>query len=124
MVNSDKLAEELKSVIETEKTIGEISALIVEHGKKVGKRVKKEKKVKDPNAPKRPLSAYMEYLGDRREVLKGENPEMKSTELVSKMASEWRDLSDRSVWEDRAKSNKLEYALKLDQYNGVKVGKE
>ena len=40
----------------------------------------KMKKEKDPNAPKRPMSAYFLFLNERRETLKKERPELKMGE--------------------------------------------
>ena len=43
-------------------------------GKKTPKATeKKKKKEKDPNAPKKPLTAFMLYTNSRRPVIKGEN---------------------------------------------------
>ena len=55
---------------------------------------KKKKRVKDPNAPKKPLSGYMLYCKQMRQQVTDENPELKSKEIVSKIASMWRELSD------------------------------
>lgn len=43
--------------------------------KVVEKAEKPAKKVKDPNAPKRPLSAYMYFSSAQRATVKEENPE-------------------------------------------------
>ena len=44
---------------------------------------KKEKKKKDKNAPKRPITAFFAYIKGRRENLKKEQPKLSNTELVS-----------------------------------------
>lgn len=41
---------------------------------KKSKTAKKSKVEKDPNAPKKPLSAYMMYCADMRDEVKKENP--------------------------------------------------
>ena len=38
------------------------------------KKTKAKKKKKDPNAPKRPTSAYFFYAGDVRQGIRDENP--------------------------------------------------
>ncbi|WOO82589.1 Non-histone chromosomal protein 6 [Vanrija pseudolonga] len=69
-------------------------------GKK--QRVKKEKKPKDPNAPKRPPSAYLLFQNDVRESIRQANPGMPYKEILSVIANRWKDLSDsqRKVYED------------------------
>ena len=84
-------------------------------GRKPGSSNKK-KKVKDPNAPKRPLSAYMEFLGHHRPLLKASQPDLKNTELVSKIAADWNDLPDKTEWEAKAAANKVTYSKLKEQY--------
>lgn len=55
---------------------------------------RKEKKAKDPNAPKRALTPYFIYTTERRAAAKAEYPHLKPKELVSKMAEEWNGLSE------------------------------
>lgn len=50
---------------------------------------KPEKKVKDPNAPKRPLSAYMYFSSAQRATVKEENPAA-TFGTFSLMTIEWR----------------------------------
>lgn len=50
-------------------------------------------KVKDENAPKRPLSAFFNYQGSIRAQLKASNPDMSNTELVKALAEQWRKLT-------------------------------
>lgn len=47
--------------------------------------------------PKRPLSAYMLWLGEKREQIKRENPGIKVTEVAKKGGEMWRALKDKSV---------------------------
>ena len=49
---------------------------------------------KDANAPKRPLSAYIIYCQEQREMLKKKNPDLKATELTSQLGNMWKSLSD------------------------------
>merc|ERR1712136_562617 len=44
---------------------------------------KAKKKKKDPNAPKRPTSAYFFYAGEVRPGIREEQPELKITEVMS-----------------------------------------
>ncbi|RMZ55848.1 hypothetical protein APUTEX25_003814, partial [Auxenochlorella protothecoides] len=68
----------------------------------VEKPAKKVKKVKDPNAPKRPLSAFFFYSND---ILKSDNPGIAFGEIGKKVGALWAALSEKdkvSVWELRA----------------------
>jgi len=56
---------------------------------------KTDKKPKDPDAPKRPASAYILFCKDARKEIKEANPKMKNTEIVKEMAAQWNNLSDK-----------------------------
>lgn len=56
----------------------------------------KEKKIKDPNAPKRPPSAYILFQNDVREGLKVEHPGMAYKDLLQIIAEKWKGLSDEA----------------------------
>ena len=58
----------------------------------VEKDIKKRKK--DPNAPKRPLSAYMYFCSNNRDQIKKNNPELKLTEVAMRLGQMWKDMSD------------------------------
>ena len=47
---------------------------------------------KDPNAPKPAVSAQSFFNQTRREALKADNPDMKSTDVTEKLAEEWRNM--------------------------------
>lgn len=66
------------------------------------KRAKKEKKPKDPNAPKRPPSAYLLFQNDIREEIRRAHPGLPYKEVLSVIASRWKDLSEqqRKGYED------------------------
>jgi hypothetical protein len=59
------------------------------------KTVKKAKKKKDPDAPKKNKSSYIFYCSDVRAVITKENPGLKSKEIVSEMGRQWRETSDK-----------------------------
>lgn len=58
---------------------------------------KKSKKHKDPNMPKRPLSAYFLWLSESRERIKKENPGISMTEVSKKGGEEWKLVDDKTV---------------------------
>jgi len=54
----------------------------------------KKKRKRDPNEPRRPPSAYLLFTADVREGVQKANTDMKPAEVMSKLASMWKDLSD------------------------------
>jgi len=80
--------------------------------------VKGAKFKKDPNAPKRPLSGYFMFLGDKRETVKAQYPDLSHKECLGKMGGMWKELSDadKKVFNDKAALAKKEYAVELAKY--------
>lgn len=100
-----------------------ISAAVVEGGstERKSKRAKK-----DPNAPKRPPSAYLLFSTGRRQSFVDANPGMKFTELSKVIGAAWRELSDadREEFESAAAAKKAAYVDALEQYNTSKAADE
>ena len=63
--------------------------------KKEGKK-KKAKKEKDPNAPKRALSAFMYYSQANRPLVKKENPDAGFGEIGKILGEQWKALDASS----------------------------
>ncbi|EFP78745.1 Non-histone chromosomal protein 6 [Puccinia graminis f. sp. tritici] len=79
------------------------------------KRVKKEK---DPNAPKRPLSAYMYFSQDWRERIKTENPDVSFGEIGRLLGLKWKGLSEeeKKPYEDMASRDKKRHEAEKAEY--------
>lgn len=58
------------------------------------KTAKKTKKKKDPNAPKRPLSAFMFYSQKHRPLVKKENPEATFADVAKILGEQWKALDE------------------------------
>ncbi|MCL7041356.1 hypothetical protein MKW94_007418, partial [Papaver nudicaule] len=59
------------------------------------KKTKKEQKAKDPNAPKRPPTAFFAFMEDFRKEFKEANPDNKSVSVVAKEGGQkWKSMSD------------------------------
>ena len=54
----------------------------------------KTKRVRDPNEPRRPPSAYLLFTSKARADVTKSDPELKPAEVMSKLAELWKDLSD------------------------------
>ena len=79
---------------------------------------KKQKAEKDPNAPKKPLTAFMLYTNARRPDVTKKSPGVKITEISSLIGNEWNDLTEdeKNIWREKSKDEKLMYELKLYNY--------
>ncbi|KAL8591541.1 hypothetical protein ACOMHN_055508 [Nucella lapillus] len=81
-----------------------------------GKRKRKTKRAKDPNAPKRAQSAFFLWLSDNREGIKKDHPGIAITEVTKIAGERWKELKDKSEWEERAREAKTEYELAMAEY--------
>lgn len=81
-----------------------------------GKRSKKAKK--DPNLPKRNMSAYFLYSVEIRPTVKEENPEAGFGDIAKIISSQYKALSDseRKKWDDRAIADKARYERAMESY--------
>ncbi|EGO01466.1 hypothetical protein SERLA73DRAFT_131740 [Serpula lacrymans var. lacrymans S7.3] len=60
-----------------------------------GTKRKRVTKPKDPNAPKRPASAYILFQNEVRAKLKEQNPELPQSELLSLIGRRWTSMSQQ-----------------------------
>lgn len=76
---------------------------------------KKKKKKVDPNAPKRPMSAFMYFSRDYRSVLKEQHPEASFGELGKLLGSTWRELgsSEREKYSDLAREDRARFEAEM-----------
>uniref|UniRef100_A0A7E5A160 HMG box domain-containing protein n=1 Tax=Panagrellus redivivus TaxID=6233 RepID=A0A7E5A160_PANRE len=72
------------------------------------------KKVKDPNAPKRALTAYFIWLQENREAIK--KPGMTATQVAKAAGAAWRELTDKTKWEKKAEDDKKRYDREIAAY--------
>jgi len=73
---------------------------------------------KDPNAPKRPLSAYFAWLGENRVKVKAENPSISHKEVTAKLGEMWNSLDDavKQAYKDKASAEMVVWKEKFEQY--------
>jgi len=87
-----------------------------------GRKGKKQKRKKDPNAPKRPQTAFFLMCADRRDALRAEFPDLRIGEIAKKLGAEWAACQGekRAQYEATAARQKEEYKVKLEAYkNGA-----
>ncbi|KAF2133303.1 HMGB family protein [Dothidotthia symphoricarpi CBS 119687] len=76
------------------------------------------KKKKDPNAPKRGLSAYMFFANDQRDKVREDNPGIKFGEVGKMLGEKWKALSEkqRQPYEAKAATDKKRYEQEKAAY--------
>lgn len=79
---------------------------------------KKKRAKKDPNAPKRALSAFFFFSNDKRQEVSGEHPEWKVGQIAQELGLRWKALSDdeRIIFEKKAQEDKERYAEEMRAY--------
>ena len=77
-----------------------------------------KKRVKDHNAPLKPLSAYFIFLNDYREIYKSEHPDYSFSELVCGIVETWKSLplNQKKSFEDRENILKEKYDIDMKLY--------
>ncbi|KAL2867100.1 high-mobility group nucleosome-binding protein [Aspergillus lucknowensis] len=77
------------------------------------------RKKKDPNAPKRGLSAYFFFANENRDKIREDNPGIAFGQVGKMLGEKWRALSDkeRKPYEDKAAADKKRYEEEKAQYN-------
>ena len=115
-MNKKQMEEFLNNIVETfsgkDFTIDDIK------GMETFMKTKKIKKVKDPNAPKRSLSAWIIFTTEQRPKFKAENPEKSNKELTTLMSQEWRNMTDgdKKKYTDLAIVDKERYMKEKEEY--------
>ncbi|KAH6646689.1 nucleosome binding protein [Truncatella angustata] len=76
-----------------------------------GKSDKVVKAKRDPNAPKRGLSAYMFFANEQRENVRDENPGISFGQVGKILGERWKALNDkqRTPYEAKAAADKKRY---------------
>ncbi|KAL2222860.1 nucleosome binding protein [Thermoascus aurantiacus ATCC 26904] len=85
-----------------------------------------EKKKKDPNAPKRGLSAYMFFANEMRETVREENPGISFGQVGKILGERWKALTDeqRRPYEEKALADKKRYEDEKASYNAADEDEE
>ena len=86
---------------------------------------RRRRRKKDPNEPKRALSAYLFFGQEKREEVKQANPEAKQPEIIRILGAMWRNLSDEDKipFNEKAALDKQRYARQKAQYDQEKQAK-
>ena len=81
-----------------------------------GKKGKKAKK--DPNAPKRNMSAYFLFSIEARQTVKDENPDASFGDIARLISEKFKHLpeKERKIWDDKAIADKERYNAEMAEY--------
>merc|ERR1711964_231949 len=86
---------------------------------KMGRGVKSGKRRrKDPNAPKRPMAAYMLYSNSIREEMRRRFPKLGQMDLSKEIGKAWKKMRDQEKrpWQQKAEKEKKRYARAMASY--------
>ncbi|KAK9669639.1 hypothetical protein RND81_13G145600 [Saponaria officinalis] len=83
-----------------------------------GSKKKKPKRKKDPNAPKKPNTAFILFSNAERENIKKEKPGIIFTEVGKLLGEKWRNLSaeEKQPYEEKAEADKQRYKDEVSDY--------
>ncbi|GAA5861322.1 hypothetical protein JCM3774_000209 [Rhodotorula dairenensis] len=86
--------------------------------KKRGRAAAKEKKVKDPLAPKRPPSAYIEYQNSVREDFRKQYSDLPYSEVLKKIGLVWQGMTEaeKKPWHEITGEKKHKYLADKNDY--------
>lgn len=79
---------------------------------------KSTRKKKDPNSPKRPLSAYMWFAHHNRDIVKSENPGISFGGVGKLLGERWKALSaeEKQPYQAEAETDKKRYQEEMANY--------
>ena len=79
---------------------------------------KKSRSKKDPNAPKRNMSAYFLYSIETRPKIKESNPDASFGDIARLISTQFKGLpaKERKIWDDKAVADKERYSREMAEY--------
>jgi len=85
-----------------------------------------QKPIKDPNAPKKPLSAYFLFSQEERLKVKAENPDYSITEVAKELGKRWATLNPdiKNSYEQRYQDARKVYDQEMNNYKPQKKKKD
>jgi len=85
-------------------------------GKKRGRKPKKRKRLRKPNAPKRQHTAYTLFVQENYPTIRDHNPSLQSKDVISIVAKQWAAVSvqEKKIWKERAKATAVANQTGID----------
>lgn len=83
-----------------------------------GRRTRSRPKRKDPNAPKKPRSAYVFFMEKERKVVKEEDATLRPNHIMKVVGEKWAKMSteEKEEYEDMAKADRARYLEAMKEY--------
>ena len=83
----------------------------------------RKRKKKDPNAPKRPLSAFFLFCHDERPSVKQVYPSYSIGEVAKELGERWSKVLPevKQMYEQRVGKDKQRYEIEINNYRNKKV---
>ena len=85
-----------------------------------------QKPMKDPNAPKKPLSAYFLFSQEERLKVKAEYPDYSITEVAKELGRRWASIDPglKQSYEQRYQESRRQYEVQMQAYKPQKKKKD
>lgn len=76
------------------------------------------KKKKDPNMPKRAVSGFFFFCGEKRPKLKEQNPQATVGEIAKQLGAAWKIMTpeQKAPYEQQSKDDRKRYEREMEQY--------
>lgn len=87
-----------------------------------GETKRKRKKQKDPNAPKRALSAFFFFCAEERPAVRKVYPDYGVGDVAKELGKRWEVTSDRTKYDGQAQKDKKRYEQEMAVYRGAGGG--
>ncbi|XP_062868263.1 high mobility group protein B3b [Trichomycterus rosablanca] len=88
-----------------------------------GKRGRKSKSKKDPNAPRRPPSGFFLFCSEHRPGIKAQNPSLSIGSVAKKLGEMWNNLTESEKQPFNSKADKLKEKYRKDVADYQRKGK-
>ncbi|KAF5399234.1 hypothetical protein EG68_07781 [Paragonimus skrjabini miyazakii] len=82
-----------------------------------------KKRKRDPNAPKKSLSAFFLFCNDERSKVKSEHPEWRVSEIAKELGKRWEHCKNKAKYDSQAQVEKQRYEKAMAKYNAGKKAK-
>ncbi|CAH8534073.1 unnamed protein product [Heterobilharzia americana] len=82
-----------------------------------------KKRKKDPDAPKKALSAFFLFCQDERPKVKSENPDWKVGDIAKELGKRWEHCKNKAKYESLAQVEKQRYDKAMQKYKAGKKSK-
>jgi len=78
----------------------------------------KKRTKKDPNAPKRPVNAYMFFTKEKRDQVRAKYPDLPMVDVSKKLGAMWKLLEDneKETYQKMAAEDKVRWEKEQKQY--------